>query len=96
MICTSLFDWAVRATLLLAVALLLARLVERRSATTAHRLLTTASLCILIVLPISMTVAPTWRWVIPIRRASESIELPINTQLDTNRTTNRAAPGAIS
>lgn len=96
MICTSLFDWAVRATLLLAVALLLARLVERRSATTAHRLLTTASLCILIVLPISMTVASGWRWVIPIRRASESIELPINTQLDTNRTTNRAAPVAMS
>lgn len=93
MVSAPLFDWAIRATLLLAVALPLARLMERRSAIAAHRLLATVSLCILIVLPVCMTVAPGWRWAIPIWTVAEIIESPIDSNLAANRTAPIAKPG---
>ena len=67
---TPTFDWAVRATLLLAIAVLLARLLERRSATAAHLLLATVFACILMVLPICMNSLPAWQCTLPAWKAA--------------------------
>jgi beta-lactamase regulating signal transducer with metallopeptidase domain/protocatechuate 3,4-dioxygenase beta subunit len=84
------FDWAIRATLLLAVAVLLARLLERRSATAAHRLLATVFACILAVLPLCMNFLPGWQWTVPAWKADATPE----SRDDANEGVNSTAPGA--
>jgi len=56
-----LLGWFVRASILLAIGWLVARWIERRSATVAHRMLVIAFAgCLLI--PIAMAWSPTWQW----------------------------------
>src|SRR5262249_46130888 len=72
---TPTFDWAIRATLLLAIAVLLARLLERRSASAAHQLLATGLGCILLVLPPGMSFLPGWEWTVPAWEGAAPFEL---------------------
>ncbi|MEM9658866.1 MAG: M56 family metallopeptidase, partial [Planctomycetota bacterium] len=79
MVATPLFDWAIRATLMLAIALPLVELLGRRSATSAHRLLATVMLSLLVVLPTGMMFAPGWQWALPFWKSgalSESAVVP--------------------
>lgn len=69
-----LFNWAVRASLLLAVAWPVVKLMERRSATVAHRLLAVLFLCMLIVLPVTMATAPGWRWTVPLWKVATTAD----------------------
>lgn len=60
-----LLDWGIRGSLLLAAALLIARLLELRSASAAHRSLIAALACIPL-LPLCINVAPGWTWTLPV------------------------------
>ena len=64
MFAANLVDWVIRASLLLAVGLLIARILEFRSATMAHRSLVATIACVL-MLPIAAGMLPTWNWVTP-------------------------------
>lgn len=69
MFALTLVDWALRATLLVAVSLLIARLVERRSAAAAHRVLIATFACALL-LPVVAMVVPAWQCTLPLATSS--------------------------
>jgi beta-lactamase regulating signal transducer with metallopeptidase domain len=72
------FEWTMRAAVLLAVALPVARLWERRSATAAHRLLASVFLCLLVVLPAVMAATPGWKWEVSFWKDSRPSALSID------------------
>ena len=56
-----LLSWLIRASILLAVGLLVARWIEKKSATAAHHILVvTCTGCLLI--PVVMSLSPAWQW----------------------------------
>jgi beta-lactamase regulating signal transducer with metallopeptidase domain len=73
-----LIEWAIRAAVLLAVALPVARLWERRSATAAHRLLASVFLCLLVVLPAVMAATQGWKWEVSFWKVAQPAALSID------------------
>lgn len=68
MLTTDVLGCILRVTLILGLGWLAARLMERRSSTTAHRVLIVAGLCALL-LPLVTAFVPTWEWTIPVELA---------------------------
>ena len=78
-----LLSWFIRASILLTVGWLVARWIERRSATAAHRVLVvTFAGCLLI--PVVMSLSPTWHWHSPewLGFVAEPIETEVDASAD--------------
>lgn len=77
MVSIQLFDLAIRSSLLLVAAVLVARVLELRSASAAHRSLIAALACIPL-LPLSITIAPEWKWTVPVTQVVRAGHTPVS------------------